>query len=136
MKIMICHDGSQRSQDALEKTVALFKAQKPEIFLITVVEEPLDATSMEEQSFEKWKSRREEELKKAAKWVAEHGLDVDAILAIGDPRKMILEAAANKNPDMLVVARRGTGILDKMVLGSVSAYLVRHAECPVLVMHT
>jgi nucleotide-binding universal stress UspA family protein len=136
MKIMICHDGSQRSQDALEKTVALFKVQKPEIILITVVEEPLDATSMEEQSFEKWRSRRDEDLKKAAKWVAEHGLDVDAILAIGDPRKMILEAADNKNPDMLVVARRGTGILDKMVLGSVSAYLVRHAECPVLVMHT
>jgi len=136
MKIMICHDGSQKSQDALEKTVALFKSQKPEMILVTVVEEPLDATSMDEESFEKWRVRRDADLKKAAQWVADHGLDVDAILAVGDPRKMILEAAGNKSPDILVVARRGGGLLDKMVLGSVSAYLVRHAECPVLVMHS
>ncbi|MBI1911226.1 MAG: universal stress protein [Deltaproteobacteria bacterium] len=135
MKIMVCHDGSKRSQDALEKTVELFKSQKPEIILISVVEEPLDATSMDEESFEKWRSKRDGELRKAAEWVVTHGLDVDAILAVGDPRKMILEAAGTKNPDMLVVARRGSGILDKMILGSVSAFLVRHAECPVLVMH-
>lgn len=135
MKIMVCHDGSERSQEALERTVALFKAQKPEIILITVVEEPLDATSMDEESFEKWRSRRDQELKNAANWVVGQGLNVDAILAVGDPRKMITEAAANKNPDMLVVARRGAGLLEKMALGSVSAYIIRHAECPVLVMH-
>ena len=135
MKIMVCHDGSERSQEALERTVALFKAQKPEIILITVVEEPLDATSQDEESFEKWRTRRDQELKNAANWVVKHGLNVDAILAVGDPRKMITEAAANKNPDILVVARRGAGLLEKMALGSVSAYLIRHAECPVLVMH-
>lgn len=136
MKIMVCHDGSERSQAALEKTVELFKAQKPEIILITVVEEPLDATSVDEVSFEKWRATREGELKTAANWVVMHGLNVDAILAVGDPRKMVIEAAENKNPDMLVVARRGAGVLKGMVLGSVSAYLVRHAECPVLVMHS
>ena len=135
MKIMVCHDGSERSQEALERTVALFKAQKPEIILITVVEEPLDATSQDEESFEKWRTRRDQELKTAANWVVKHGLNVDAILAVGDPRKMITEAASNKNPDILVVARRGAGLLEKMALGSVSAYLIRHAECPVLVMH-
>ena len=135
MKIMVCHDGSERSQEALERTVALFKAQKPEIIIVTVVEEPLDATSMDEESFEKWRSRRDQDLKNAANWVVGQGLDVDAILAVGDPRKMITEAAANKNPDILVVARRGAGLLEKMAIGSVSAYLIRHAECPVLVMH-
>lgn len=136
MKIMICHDGSKRAQDALERAVELFKPQKPEVILITVVEEPLDATSMDEESFEKWRDRRDADLKDAAKWVVQHGLDVDAILAVGDPRKMILEAAENKNPDVLIVGRRGGGLIDNMVLGSVSAYMVRHATCPVLVMHS
>ncbi len=136
MKIMICHDGSRKAQDALEKAVELFKLQKPEIILITVVEEPLDATSMDEDSFEKWRDRRDADLKSAANWVVQQGLNVDAILAVGDPRKMIVEAAENKNPDILVVGRRGGGLIDNMVLGSVSAYLVRHADCPVLVMHS
>ena len=135
MKIMVCHDGSKQSQEALEKAVKLFRCEKPEVVLITVVEEPLDATSMDETSFEKWRSARDGELKKAANWVADNGFNVDALLAVGDPRKMILEAAESKSPDILVVARRGAGIIEKMVLGSVSAYLVRHAACPVLVMH-
>jgi len=38
MKIMVCHDASRKSQLALEKAVELFRPQKPEIILITVVE--------------------------------------------------------------------------------------------------
>lgn len=134
MKIMVCHDGSQRSQAALERTAELFQVQKPRIILVTVVEEPLDATSQDEASFESWRASRGESLKQAADWVVEHGLNVDAILAVGDPRKMLIEATEARNPDILVVAGRGAGLLQGMVLGSVSAFLVRHAECPVLVM--
>lgn len=133
MKIMVCHDGSESAQRALEKTVALFKGERPEIIIITVVEEPLDATSVDEESFEKWRSKRDADLQAAARWVAGRGLAADAILAVGDPRKMILEAVESKKPDMLVVARRGIGLLERMVLGSVSAFLVRHAKCPILV---
>src|SRR3989304_8743220 len=133
MKIMVCHDGSPRAQDALERIVELFRGTRPEMILLTVVEPPLDATSVDEESFEKWKKKRDEDLKKAAQWVATHGLNVEAILAVGDPRKMIIEAAEQKNPDMLVVARRGVGTLERMILGSVSAYVVRHAHWPVIV---
>jgi len=136
MKIMVCHDGSRRAQDALEKTIELFKAQKPEIILIAVVEEPLDATSTNEESFRNWCKSREDDLEKAAGSVVRQGLEVDVILATGDPRKMLLEAAKTKSPDLLVVAKRGGGLLEQMVLGSVSAFLVRHATCPVLVMHS
>lgn len=135
MKLMVCHDGSAASQEALEKTLDLFKHFKPEVMIITVVEPPLDATSEEEETFTKWKAKREEDLNEAAKWVAEHGCDADAILAVGDPRKMIVEAVEKKNPDLLVVAKRGAGVLGGMVLGSVSAYLIRHSPCPVLVTH-
>lgn len=134
MKVMICHDGSSNAQAALEKAVELFKNVKPEIILLTVVEEPLDATSVDEASFEKWRDKRDADLKKAADWVAGHGLDVDALLAVGDPRRMILKAVAAKSPDILVVAKRGTSALEHMVLGSVSAYVVRHSTRPVLIM--
>jgi nucleotide-binding universal stress UspA family protein len=136
MKIMVCHDGSKRAQDALMKTVELFKPQKPQIMLITVVEEPLDASSMNEESYRKWCKSREDDLRKAGSWAVEQGLEVEVILATGDPRKMILEAAKTKAPDVLVVAKRGLGLLEEMVMGSVSAFLIRHASCPVLVMHT
>ncbi len=133
MKIMVCYDGSDKSHKALEKTIELFKTEGADIIVVTVVEEPLDATSVDDESFEKWRGKREEDLEEAALWVADHGLEVDALLLIGDPRKMIIEAAQKKEPDMIVVARRGRGRIKKMVLGSVCAYIIRHAGFPVIV---
>ncbi len=134
MKVMVCHDGSQRAQVALERAVALLKSNNPEVILLTVVEEPLDATSVDEDSFDKWKTKRDDDLKNAAQWVASNGLNVDALLAVGDPRKMILEASSMKNPDLLVISRRGSGGTEKMVLGSVASYIVKHAQYPVMVL--
>lgn len=134
MKIIVCYDGSDASHRAMESTVDYFKAQKPEIILVTVVEPPLDASLENEDVFEKYRNQRHNELMDAAKWITEHGLDVDAILAVGDPRKMLLEAIEKKSPDLVVVARRGKTEMDKMVLGSVSAFLVRHSPTPMLVM--
>lgn len=134
MKIMFCHDGSARAQKALKKTIDYFSSQKPEMVLLTVAEEPHDASMVSEENFEKWKSERHDELKKAAESVVREGLEVDAILAVGDPREMIIEAINKKSPDLVVVARRGKSEVGKMLLGSVSAYVIRHAERPVLVM--
>ena len=135
MKIMICHDGSKKAQDALGKAIELFRPQQPKIQLLTVVEAPLDASSTNEESFRKLCERREDDLKTVGSWVVDQGLEADIIVAVGDPRKMILEAVKTKSPDVLVVAKRGGGLLDEMVLGSVSAFLIRHVSCPVLVMH-
>ncbi|MBI5343979.1 MAG: universal stress protein [Deltaproteobacteria bacterium] len=133
MKIMVCHDGSELAENALERTIELFKPQRPEIILVIVVEGPLDASMRNEEIFERWRSDRHELLMKTAKEIAERGLDVDAILAVGDARKMIIEAVDDKNPDILVVARESGGLIDQMTSGSVAAFLVRHAPCPVLV---
>ncbi len=134
MKVMVCYDGSERSHEALEMVVKLFKHQGADVIIVTAVEEPLDASSEDEESFQKWHDKREEDLKEAAQWIANHGLEVDAMLVIGDPRKMIIEAARRKEPDMLVVARRGKSRLKNMVLGSTSAYIIRHSRFPVIVV--
>jgi nucleotide-binding universal stress UspA family protein len=133
-KIMVCHDGSEPAQRALETTLELFKATKPDIILLTVVEPPLDISDGFEDTFQEWNKKRNEDLDNAAKGVAMKGFNVDAILAVGDPRKMIIEAAEQKKPEMVVLARRGRSVLEKMLLGSVSAYLVRHANFPVVIL--
>ncbi len=136
MKIMFCYDGSEIADKALAKTIKYFQCQKPDMVILTVVEEPRDASMENEEIFEIWKQERHNDLRKAAEFVAGQGLEVDAILATGDPREMILEAAEKKDPELIVIARRGIGeaLVKRMVLGSVSAYVVRHAQRPVMVM--
>ena len=138
MKMLICHDGSGNAQSALEKSIAMLKCEKPEIILVTVVEEPADASSYDEAAFEKWRETREADLKEAANWVVKQGLNVDVVIAIGDPRKMLVEAIRKKKPDIVVISSRPPkgGVRFGNVTVSVSDYIVHHIDdCPVLVMH-
>jgi nucleotide-binding universal stress UspA family protein len=138
MKMLVCHDGSESAQSALEKSVAMFKSEKPEIILVTVVEEPADASSYDEATFEEWRAEREADLKEAADWVVKQGLDVDAVMAVGDSRKMLVEAIRRKTPDIVVIASRPPqgGMRFGNVTVSVSDYVIHHVtDCPVLVMH-
>ena len=43
---------------------------------------------------------------------------------------------ASKGADLLVLGRRGHGEISGMLLGSVSAYCVAHAHCPVVVVRS
>ena len=136
--MLVCHDGSAVAQSALEKSIEMFGCEKPEIILATVVEEPLDASSYDEASFEELRTKREADLKEAANWVVKQGLDVDVIVAIGDPRKMLVEAVRKKDPDIVVIASRPPegGVRFGNITVSVSDYLIHHvSNCPVLIMH-
>ncbi|MFY9329156.1 MAG: universal stress protein [Georgfuchsia sp.] len=138
MKILVCYDGSEPARSALEKSVAMFKQFSPEIIVVTVAEEPADASSYDDEAFEEWRAKREANLKQAAEWVSEQGLDVDAILAIGDPRKMLVAAVSKKQPDLVVITSRPPkgGVRFGNVTVSVSDYLIHHiGDCPILIMH-
>ncbi len=131
---MVCYDGSDRSKNALNKALELFKDQNPDMMILLVAEEPLDASMENEEVYEEWQKECHDLLNEAARDVTQLGLEVDAILATGDPRKMIIEAIANKAPDVVVLAKRGKGSVKNALLGSVSTYVVRQSQCPVLVV--
>ncbi len=59
------------------------------------------------------------------------GLQVDDFVREASPRQLLVEAS--RAARLLVLGSRGRGVLRSMVLGSVGASLMRHAECPVVV---
>ncbi|MGZ6266544.1 MAG: universal stress protein, partial [Candidatus Limnocylindrales bacterium] len=61
------------------------------------------------------------------------GLTVTWTALIGRPASAVLDEAAARPIDLLVVGSRGLGPFTAALLGSVSAELVDHAPCPVLV---
>ena len=79
------------------------------------------------------------------------GFPTQVLMAEGDARKMILRATDERRPDLLVMARHshkpdGNFItrrldalveeFDHMTFGSVSAFLARRAQCPLLIIPT
>lgn len=61
------------------------------------------------------------------------GLTVEAELLRGRPSAAIVDDARRWGPDLIVVGSRGHGPVETALLGSVSAAIVDHATCPVLV---
>ena len=69
----------------------------------------------------------------AVKSLEAPGRGVEGRLVRGRPGSLIVEEAAEFRAELIVVGSRGLGRLGSMVLGSVSAEVVDHAPCPVLV---
>ncbi|WP_009947082.1 universal stress protein, partial [Saccharopolyspora erythraea] len=55
-------------------------------------------------------------------------------VAQAHPARALLDAARDKEADLLVVGNRGHGGLTEALLGSVSQHCVHHARCPVVVV--
>lgn len=61
---------------------------------------------------------------------------VETSLVRGRPSTVILDEALSSGVDLIVLGSRGHGAWETMLLGSVSAEVVSHAPCPVLVART
>ena len=79
------------------------------------------------------------------------GFQAKVMFAQGDARKMILRATEERHPDVLVMARHSykpdgnfltrrldalVEEFDHMTFGSVSAFLARRVQCPLLIIPT
>ncbi|KAK1857395.1 hypothetical protein I4F81_000014 [Pyropia yezoensis] len=60
-------------------------------------------------------------------------LPAQVVTRPGDPREVVPEYIAKAGADLLVVGSRGLSGLSKLLLGSVSSYLVANVACPVVV---
>lgn len=58
---------------------------------------------------------------------------VDSVLLRGRPANAIVDEADRFGADLVIVGSRGHGPVSSLLLGSVSAEVVDHASCPVLV---
>jgi nucleotide-binding universal stress UspA family protein len=59
--------------------------------------------------------------------------DVHFDVVFGDPKAQIMQKITEEKIDILIVGHRNLGMVSRVLLGSVSEYLVRNAPCSVLV---
>jgi nucleotide-binding universal stress UspA family protein len=69
----------------------------------------------------------------AHKYLAEGGVAAEMKVDYGDPVEEIRREALDGGYDLIIVGSRELGPVGRVVLGSVSARLVKESPCPVLV---
>ncbi|AMV33555.1 Putative universal stress protein [Pirellula sp. SH-Sr6A] len=138
MKVLLATDGSSTAMDAasllarlphrdrLELTI-LFVNQAYEFFGVVESQSVVDRCIAEE------KSRGMEACQRAAHLFQGANATVETLVVDGHPGETIVDTAADKQVDLIVLGATGHTKIDRFLLGSVSDFVATHAKCSVLV---
>ncbi|MDN5462699.1 MAG: universal stress protein, partial [Lactococcus sp.] len=59
---------------------------------------------------------------------------IDKDLYDGNAKRKIVQYAKDNEIDLIVIGATGTGVIDKLFIGSTTQYVVNHAPCNVMVV--
>lgn len=150
-KILVAVDGSKSAQKAAQKAATIANDLKAEVTLIHVYTETaqipvnqfnevasyLSAETLEsimDEQEDSIKAKRQRILDQDSEFFEEQGIKPEKILVHGDPADEVCEYAAENNFDLIVVADKGHGKVERFLLGSISDKIVRHAKTSVMVI--
>ena len=141
MHIFLTTDGSPKAREA-EQLLAKFPfGADPRVTIATVCPAAdlhsigADVTSPITEMLDQCRSEAAQLLLEVAERCKQWTPHVDRLLLDGHPAEELLKAAERLHPDLIAVGSRGLGAVRRMLLGSVSERLAKHAPCSVLVSH-
>jgi nucleotide-binding universal stress UspA family protein len=142
MRLMLAYDGSPGAQAARDLLAHLPLPAGSAITVVTVLEKGADLYGSPEFGTAPHDAVEAEALLladlqamlgEASRAPRAADRRVDTRVVRGRPGSALVDEAQALQPDLVVVGSRGHGPVATMLLGSVSAELVDHAPCPVLV---
>lgn len=141
-KILCPIAGTEESSFVVESAVTLARKFEAKLTLLNVVPhsivdflKPFGSLVTEDVLPEKLESHLEQHSKDVLAKAKEQagGLDVDLLTVIGHPGDVICYTADKEDFDLIVVGNRTTSAVKRVILGSVSDYVVHHTRRPVYI---
>ncbi len=145
MRILIAYDGSAGAEQSLRLADSVDWPADSTLRIAVVIEPTLlfvgasmaggiDIPSPEVDT--QITAYQQEQVTKAARSLRSANRTVEDIVLRGRPATALLEEAKRFGADLVIGGSRGHGTISSLLLGSVSAEVVDHAPCPVLVSRT
>jgi nucleotide-binding universal stress UspA family protein len=139
--ILMPVDGSDNSQRAIDKAIALAQAFKSQVTAIYVIDPYAFTGAGTDFAYghSEYLSAATAEGKQALQVAKDAfqtvGIEINTNLVDGHTTyKVILEKAAEIGADLIVMGSHGRKGLEKLILGSVTSKVLSHAHLPVLVV--
>lgn len=137
-RILVAIDGSKSSERALDTAMEMAAVWGAGLELVYVIETglfsslPLDNTW--EVIYGILRSEGERALSSAKEKADAKGLRVTTHICEGHAGSEILKTAKKVNADLIVVGSHGKSQVDRLLLGSVSSYVVKYSNVTTLVV--
>jgi nucleotide-binding universal stress UspA family protein len=139
-KIIVGADGSPQSIDATRVAAALARQRGAKLTIVAVVRPPegwwgiVGSPPTAEALGDALSDAQRDVLDRTLADVDLDGVDYETSEEIGEPAQRLIELCDELDADLLVVGRRGAGVLRRMVVGSVAGHVANEAPCPVLIV--
>jgi len=133
-------DGSDPSIEAVRAAAALTQCQSAHLIIVTVVRPPegwwgiVGSPPTAEALGDSLSEAQRDVLDRTLRSVDLSNVSYETREEIGEPSSQLIDVCRRVDADILVVGRRGAGLLRRMVVGSVANHVVHEAPCPVLVV--
>ncbi len=146
-KILVPTDFSKPAQAAVDTAIILAERTKAEVILLHVVDQPSpDSFNVEGEVSQlyNWEDKlftmkliekSKKKLAQVAQLATNAGVQVRQELRLGNPFHGIRTVITDHQVDLVVMGTEGHSKLDKMLIGSNTEKVIRHASCPVLSIH-
>ncbi len=138
--IVAATDGSERSIAAAQFAASLARECESKLHVVTVVRPPEGWWGIEgappppRAMSEAVVDARQSILEATMSKLDQTGLDITTALEIGEPSGTIVKYCEDIEADLLVIGRRGAGIIERFVMGSVADRLAHYSPCPILII--
>lgn len=138
--IVVGVDGSDGSKVAAERAVAIARHWKSKLLLVTVVRTPEGwwgiggAPPTPEALSAAMVDGQQRILGEMEEHLDLDGIDYETVEELGDPTTGLIAVSERRHADLVVIGRRGAGLAERVLMGSVADRIVHHSEVPVLVV--
>ncbi|NTV60986.1 MAG: universal stress protein [Chlorobiaceae bacterium] len=105
-----------------------------EIYLLNVLDIPVDVLVNNLPLEEKFEKRELEKLEKIKQQLASEGVKVEGSVEFGKTEDAILDKARELGANLIIMGSHCKSGFSRLFLGSVTEHVMRRANCPVLVV--
>ena len=139
-KILVPVDGSNEARLAFEKAIEVAKRNRAQVLIAHIIDtRVLQTPTGFEGNFNEEIQRQTENLfQEYRQYAQEHDFnDIDFILEYGSPKVYISKnIPKDYQIDLIMMGATGLNAVERLFIGSVSEYVIRNANCDVLVVRT
>jgi nucleotide-binding universal stress UspA family protein len=139
-KILVAIDGSAKSEQALRTAIDEARVWKAPLHVIYVVETGLFSSLPMDNTWEIMLSMLETEggkaIAEAKKQADLKGVIITPHLKQGHAGSEIVKAAEDTGADVIIIGSQGKSNVDRLLLGSVSTFVVTNSPVAVLVVRS
>ncbi len=133
--LLLSTDGSDFSEGAVREAISLAKICSSNLFALSVVETNPEYETIAPQLVEKEIEKAKGYLESVRERAARENVNCEMIVRQGeDSYRFVVDEAAKRHAEMIIMGRRGRTGLKRLMMGSVTAKVIGHAPCNILVV--